>query len=74
LEESGGITGCAFAEKINFRISIWISDQSHANSISTAWKHVIGTELPTPYYSSHTRSSSNESKYKKNSFKNKGKF
>lgn len=55
LEANNGINGCSFAEKLNFRICIWVADQICAEEIGNAWKSILGIGFAEVYYSSHSK-------------------
>lgn len=50
------ICGCVFAEKANYRISIWISDARDSDEIIKTWKELLNCGLCTFDFSLHNKS------------------
>lgn len=64
------ICGCVFAEKANFRISLWISDPQESDNIIKAWKEVLESSQCNPSFSPHSKYLDN-GRSKKRPFKNR---
>lgn len=50
-----GINGCAFNEKANYRISLWISDPRESDEIVKIWKDVLDNNLGSFSFSLHNK-------------------
>lgn len=49
------INGCVFAEKANYRISLWISNPTNYQEIINAWKEVLDCDEITFSFSLHSK-------------------
>ena len=71
IEAFPTVTGCVYAEKVNYRICLWIGDSNLADEVTSAWKHVLDCEFATFSYISHDRSNDFARKGKRSITRNK---
>lgn len=71
LEPYKGINGCVYADKANYRISIWIADSNISDDIINAWKGILNNDEISYTFSPHSKFNDSSRNKKKGGSYNK---